>query len=201
MFGAPPIAQLKIIIQGIDPPIWRRMLVPRETVLGDLHHMIQAAFGWWDYHLHEYEVGGLRYGDPFLLDSEGFADDPRVFDESDVRLYDFLRDAPPFRYRYDFGDDWHHGVEIEDLLAREVERKYPACVDGARSRPPEDVGGVRGYAEFLRVFHDPQDPEHKAMRRWAGRGFHPEKFNLVKTNKDVRLAVRRAQRRLRDHGY
>lgn len=200
MLHIPDIAQLKIVIEGIDPPIWRRLLVPRETVLGDLHHMIQAAFGWWDYHLHEFEIGGLRYGDPELLEDGSFEDDPRVFDETGVRLYDFVLDAPPFLDRYDFGDDWHHYIEIEKLLMREEDRKYPACIDGARSRPPEDVGGVGGYAEFLEAFHDPEHEEHKDMVRWAGRGFHPDKFDLEKTNKDVRLAVRRAQRRLREIG-
>jgi hypothetical protein len=123
-----------------------------------------------------------------------------VFDETSVRLYDFVRDAPPFLYRYDFGDDWHHNVEIETLLMRKEDRKYPACIDGARSRPPEDVGGVGGYFEFLEAFQDPEHEEHQDMRRWAGRAFHPEKFDLQKTNKDVRLAVRRAQRRLREVG-
>lgn len=201
MLYGPDIAQIKIVIEGIDPPIWRRLLVPRETVLGDLHHMIQAAFGWWDYHLHEFEIGGLHYGDPELLEDGAFAESPRVFDETGVRLYDFESDAPPFLYRYDFGDGWHHYVEIETLLTRKKDRKYPACIDGARSRPPEDVGGVGGYAEFLEAFHDPEHEEHHDMRRWAGRGFHPEKFDLERTNKDVRLAVRRAQKRLREAGY
>ncbi|MBK1669264.1 hypothetical protein CKO28_14600 [Rhodovibrio sodomensis] len=200
MLHIPGIAQLKIVIEGIDPPIWRRLLVPRETLLGDLHHMIQSAFGWWDYHLHEFEIGGLRYGDAELLEDGAFEEDPRVFDETGVRLYDFAPDAPPFLYRYDFGDDWHHYVEIEKLLMREKDCKYPACIEGARSRPPEDVGGVGGYAEFLEAFHDPEHEDHHDMRRWAGRGFHPEKFDLEKTNKDVRLAVRRAQRR-RNEGW
>jgi hypothetical protein len=63
MLYVPDIAQLKIVIEGIDPPIWRRLLVPRETVLGDLHHMIQAAFGWWDYALSARRVGAPRTHD------------------------------------------------------------------------------------------------------------------------------------------
>jgi len=195
MFETPTIAQLKITVQEIDPPIWRRLLVPRKTTLGELHHMIQAAFGWLDYHLHRFEIGGLRFGDPEMLNADAFEDDTQALPEDEVRLFDFLPGAPPFIYLYDFGDDWHHRVEIETPLLAEPDRKDHACIDGARSRPPEDVGGVHSYSEFLEVFHDPPDPEHADMRRWAGRAFHPEKFDLTKTDRAVRAAVRAAKRR------
>jgi hypothetical protein len=45
MLHIPDIAQLKIVIEGIDPPIWRRFLVQREPVLGDHRHLIQANLG------------------------------------------------------------------------------------------------------------------------------------------------------------
>jgi Plasmid pRiA4b ORF-3-like protein len=195
MFETPTIAQLRITFLDIDPPIWRRLLVPRKTTLGELHHMIQAAFGWLDYHLHQFEIGGLRFGDPDLLNEEAFQDDAHVLPEGDVRLFDFLHGAPPFTYLYDFGDDWHHRIEIETLLLPEPDRKYPACIDGARSRPPEDVGGAQGYANFLAIISDPSHPEYAETRHWAGRAFHPEKFDLAKTDKAVRSAVRAAKRR------
>ena len=94
-----------------------------------------------------------------------------------------------------FGDDWRHRVEIETLLARDPGRKYPACIDGARSCPPEDVGGVHGYADFLDVLGDPTDPQHTALKRWAGRKFHPEAFDLTRTDRAVRSAVSTARRR------
>lgn len=195
MFETPTIAQLRITLLEIDPPIWRRLLVPRTTTLGELHHMIQAAFGWLDYHLHQFEIGGLRFGDPDLLNEDAFEDDAHALPEGDVRLFDFQHGAPPFIYLYDFGDDWRHSIAIEALLLPEPDRKYPACIAGARSRPPEDVGGVHGFADFLAIIGDPAHPEYTGTRRWAGRAFHPEKFDLAKTDKAVRAAVRAAKRR------
>lgn len=195
MFETPTIAQIKVTIVGIEPAVWRRLLVPRKTTLADLHHMIQAAFGWLDYHLHQFEIGGLRFGDPYMLNEDAFDDDAHALDESDVRLFDFAYDAPPFMYIYDFGDNWRHQVEIETLLTPEADRKYPACIDGARSRPPEDVGGTHGHERFLEIIGDRSHPEYADMRRWAGRGFDREKLDLAKTDRAVRSAVRSARRR------
>ena len=58
------VHQLRITIEGIDPPVWRRVLVPSSMTLARLHKVIQELFDWWDYHLHEFEIGGDRYGVP-----------------------------------------------------------------------------------------------------------------------------------------
>jgi len=194
MSEIPTIVQLRITLIGIAPPIWRELLVPQSTTLADLHHIIQAAFGWLDYHLHEFEIGGLRFGDPNLVE-DALEGDSSILPEADVRLCDFVRGALPFVYVYDFGDNWRHAVEIEGRALPDPGRKYPACVGGERSRPPEDVGGVTGYAEFLEIFHDGAHPEHRSHRQWAGRAFAPEAFHLDKTDRAVRSAIRAARRR------
>ncbi|WP_444465259.1 plasmid pRiA4b ORF-3 family protein [Rhodobacter capsulatus] len=105
MFSQRKVAQLNVRLIEIDPPIWRRLLVPSDWTLAKLHRVLQAAFGWTDAHLHEFQIGGLRYGDPDLLD-DGF-DGPRVFDYADVRLLDFLgQPEAVFVYVYDFGDNF-----------------------------------------------------------------------------------------------
>ena len=73
-------------------------------------------------------------------------------------------------------------------------RKYPACIAGARACPPEDVGGTSGYAKFLEAWADPDHEEHRHMRRWAGRSFKPERFDLAQTDQAVRSAVRKARK-------
>jgi hypothetical protein len=190
--------QLRVSLLDIEPAIWRRRLVPRGYTLGQLHRVIQAAFGWWDYHLHEFVIGGLRYGDPTVEDI-GFADDPRLFDEGAVRLRDFSA-APglTFLYVYDLGDNWQHRVELERVVPVTPPPPHAACIDGARARPPEDVGGVPGYHAFLDILADPQHPEHRDTKRWAGGHFDPEWFDRETTDKDVRNALR-ANRRIRLH--
>ena len=79
-----------------------------------------------------------------------------------------------------FGDSWRHWIKIEAQVPLEDGIKYPICVDGARHRPPEDVGGPHGYAEFLKAWCDPTHHEHRAMRTWAGRAFDPEIFDFAK---------------------
>ncbi|MFG1230258.1 plasmid pRiA4b ORF-3 family protein [Xanthobacter autotrophicus NCIMB 11399] len=111
-----------------------------------------------------------------------------------MRLGNFRQEAPPFHYVYDFGDDWHHQIEIETLLVADSDQTYPACIDGARSRPPEGVGGTGGYEDFLEVFADPNHPDHRQMRRWAGRSFDPEGFDLTKTDLAVRQALAKPRR-------
>jgi hypothetical protein len=148
----PNALRVRVTLSEIEPAVWRELVVPWTWHLGQLHLTIQAAFGWWDCHLHEFNIGGLRYGDPVLLEEGAFEDSPRAFDEREVRLLDFDRGFnAAFGYLYDFGDCWRHTLEIEQLLALDVVPKVGACVAGARARPPEDVGGVDGYARFLAI--------------------------------------------------
>ena len=108
--------QLRVSIDRIEPQIWRRLLVPSHFNLRELHLVMQAAFGWTNSHLHEFEIGGLSYGDE-LFDAERDDDDPQVFDETGVRLRDFTREpGTVFRYVYDMGDNWVHTVCLENSL-------------------------------------------------------------------------------------
>ena len=189
-------AQLRIEVASISPPIWRRLIVPLSWNLHQLHLVIQAAFNWWNYHLHEFQIGGLRYGD-LEVEDDGWSDlDARFFDEREVRLADFSNERGiTFGYRYDFGDCWDHIVEIETKLALADSPKHAICVAGARARPPEDVGGKPGYENFLGIISDPEDPEHLEMLTWCGGHFDPEWFDLAIVEKDVRNALRPGVRR------
>lgn len=169
--------RLKVTIDGIRPPIWRRVLVPSDVTLARLHQVIQEMFGWWDYHLHEFEIAGTRYG---IDDGEGWGDPP--LDERRTKLAKVAPNGSRFLYRYDFGDDWEHRIEVEDIVALEPNATYPRCVAGKRACPPEDVGGPWGYAELLRVIADPSDDEHESMVQWSGGSFDPDRCDLLVIN-------------------
>jgi hypothetical protein len=153
--------------------------------------------GWKDAHLHDFEVGGLTYGDTWSLSAERADDDARVHDAQEVRMRDFRREpGVTFTYVYDFGDNWRHTVTLEKLVAATPAPKKASCIDGARCCPPEDVGGTSGYFEFLRVLlaAEPDEAdEQRRMKRWSGGRFDPEKFDLAKTDKAVSNALRRAR--------
>jgi hypothetical protein len=195
LFKDPNALQIKVTMARIEPPIWRRLIVPLSWRLDQLHLAVQAAFNWWDAHLHEFRIGGLRYGD---LESDDMIDayGPRLFDEREVTLRDFDHEpGNAFTYVYDFGDNWRHIVEIEQLLALEPAPKLAACTDGARARPPEDVGSVSGYEAFLEIIADPLHPEHRDMKRWCGGHYDPDWFDLAAVDKDVRNALKPTLRR------
>lgn len=69
------------------------------------------------------------------------------------------------------------------------------CVDGARARPPEDVGGTPGYERFLAILADREHPEYAEMKRWCGGHFDPEWFDLSIVDKDIRKALQPNVRR------
>jgi hypothetical protein len=171
------IYQLKITIDGIKPPVWRRVLVPATVTLAQLHQIIQEAFGWWDYHLHEFTIDGVRYGTD---DGEDWGDPPQ--DERRSRLGNLAAKGGRIRYTYDFGDNWEHTITVDDVLPAEQGTTYPRCIAGKRSRPPEDVGGTWGYAEFLTAIADPDHPEHEQLIEWSGGDFDPEHCDLVDIN-------------------
>ncbi len=194
-YREPNAVQFRVALDEIEPAVWRRLVVPWSWHLGQLHLVLQAAFSWWDCHLHEFRIGGLRDGDPEVEDwgDEGSA---RSFDETQVRLLDFGRSPGlTFAYVYDFGDDWHHTITVEKLLALEFAPRAAACIEGARARPPEDVGGIGNYERFLAIMSDHGDPEHLDTKRWCGGHFDPEWFDLARADKDVRNALKPGVRR------
>jgi hypothetical protein len=196
MFKPVNAVQIRVSLDEITPEIWRRLIVPSYWTLDHLHLGIQAAFNWWNAHLYEFRIGGLRYGDSAYLMDGSFEDTPRVFDHKEVRMSDFEREAV-FTYIYDFGDNWRHRVEIEDFLTLDLLPKQAACTGGARARPPEDVGGTPGYEHFLAILDDESHPEYAETKRWCGGYFDPEWFDLSVADKDLRNALRpNAKRRL-----
>ena len=182
------IYQIKITLDDIRPPIWRRMLLSSNTSLLELHTIIQAVFGWLDYHLHVFKVNGIEYSDPAVEDFGEL----NFEDETKVKLGKLgLREKSKFSYQYDFGDSWDHSLLVEKILPFEKGVKLPRCIAGKRSRPPEDVGGRGGYADFLDAIRDPENEEHDSYLVWAGGAYDPEAFNLEAANAELRQRTQR----------
>ena len=171
------IYQLKIQLRAVRPPVWRRVLVPGEVTLAELHEIIQTAMGWTNSHLHEFDIDGVGYGVP---DPEWGL--PETLDESSARLFRVAQQGSRFRYVYDFGDDWQHDVTVEKVHAPEQGTRYPCCVAGRRACPPEDVGGPWGYEDFLAALADPTHDEHAHWMEWAGGGFDAGDFDVAATD-------------------
>jgi hypothetical protein len=182
--GAAPgsVHRLKVTLLGLRPPVWRRVEVPSDFTLGQMHDVIQIAMGWHDSHLHQFFVGDAVYTDPSTLD--GWDGDD--LDEEDARLAEIApRARRRFRYEYDFGDSWEHEILVEAVEPPEPGTRYPRCVAGKRACPPEDCGGVWGYVDFLEAIADPKHPAHDDMRDWWGGPFDPEAFDQDAVNRQM----------------
>lgn len=179
--SADQIYQLKITLRDSKPPIWRRVLAPGSFSLYKLHQVIQLAMGWTDSHLHQFIINGQYYGIPSSEDWEPMIDERRY-------SLSKIASAPKYKfvYEYDFGDSWEHQILVEAIVPAEAGVKYPVCIKGKRACPPEDIGGVWGYDEFLAAIADPSHSEHEMYAEWIGEDFDPEEFDIDQINDELR---------------
>ncbi len=170
------VYQLRISLKDYVPVIWRRLLVPGGATMAKLHTIFQAAMGWEDYHLHAFEIDGVRYGIP---DSEF---DMTDVDDETVRLAELVGERARFEYQYDFGDDWCHEVIIESVSTIDQVLKFAVCLEGQRSCPPEDIGGAHMYSLVLEAIRDPDHEDHDEYVSWIAPGFDPDAFDPAVIN-------------------
>jgi len=179
------ILQLRIELRHIEPLIWRRLQVPGNYTLWDLHVAIQSAFGWNDSHLHGFRQPDHQdHGSPFGIPMDESDDLAPTLPGWEHRVADILTTANPrLEYEYDFGDGWEHVITLEEVLTAAPGKKYPRCTAGERSGPPDDCGGPGGYESLLETLANPEDPEHASSHVGAAsqkglRGrFDPEAFD------------------------
>ena len=193
---AQEIYQIKVTLLGADPPIWRRLLVPADLTLEQLHDVLQLAMDWENCHMHEFRIGRQRFGKPNPME-EAFGGS-RTASERTARLFSVLgRARAKAVYTYDFGDSWEHQIVVEECLAPEPGRAYPACLAGERRAPPEDCGGLPGFYNLLEAIGDPEHEEHEEILEWLGGGFDPEAFSVDEVNRRFAPLQRRRSKAAR----
>jgi hypothetical protein len=179
------IYRLKITLDGSQPPVWRQVEVPADVTLDVLHVIVQFAMGWEDYHLHEFIVGEDHYGEP---DPEYEMFGQSMKDEVDVTLKEVApKEGSKVTYIYDFGDGWKHTILVEKILPADPSVEYPICTGGQYACPPEDCGGIGGYAALLEALADPEHPEHDELSEWVGEELDPEAFDLDEINEALEV--------------
>ncbi|GAA2631992.1 plasmid pRiA4b ORF-3 family protein [Streptomyces vastus] len=173
------VHKIKVALRDSQPPIWRRLEVPSGSTLRELHDIIQAAFGWEDYHMWAFETGQDRYG----VADRGLG----IRSAASKRLDQVAPSTGNrLRYTYDFGDDWEHDILVEDVTGPEPGTSYPRCLTGRRACPPEDSGGVWGYEYLIEILADPRHEEHEDRLEWLGLDsadqFDPAAFDAAQVN-------------------
>jgi len=162
------VYRFKITLRDSNPAIWRRFET-KDVTLEVLHELIQTAMGWTNSHLHQFEIADARYTDPrFMMDD---FDDFGAIDYSGMRVSDLVSEHGAILrmgYEYDFGDGWQHEVVLEKVTEPEPGTRYARCIDGERACPPEDVGGVYGFADYVEAITNPNHSEHDDFLEWNG---------------------------------
>ena len=163
------IARMKITLQHMPRPVWRRVEVPLTIRLEDLHDVIQTVMPWDRFHLWQFSVGRevnfigpTPFGDPVELFG---SEDIDCGDSTLADACEYLTASATFTYHYDFGVGWIHKIKIESLGDPQPDVGYPRLIKAMRRCPPEDVGGPWGYREFLDA-KDPDDPNQESYMEW-----------------------------------
>ncbi|WP_394751917.1 plasmid pRiA4b ORF-3 family protein [Crenothrix sp.] len=175
------IYQLKITLNDSKPPIWRRVLVASNINLSVFHKVIQIVMGWTDSHLHQFVAGQVFYAPPY---DDDFGMECK--DESKYKLSQLLKkEKDKIIYEYDFGDSWRHKIELEKILPYDAKTVFPSCIKGKLACPPEDCGGVWGYADLLETLTETDNPDREELLHWLGEKFEPDYFNITEINAEL----------------
>ena len=143
---------IKVTLLGTSPPVWRRMLVPRDITLRNLHRTLQTVMGWTNSHLHQFVLQRQKFSDP------RYRVGTKVADENRTTLGELIWTVGArLLYEYDFGDGWQHELLLEEVLLGD-ESFQQVCVAGKRCCPPEDCGGPQGFDELLEALQDANHP-------------------------------------------
>lgn len=197
--------QIKISLIGSKPLVWRRVIVPADVTFRRLHDVIQFSMGWMDYHLYEFDFPQEKLR--ITNDEESYAEykfysakykgkkltateDPhgivariletKIRQPQTIKIDKYLVEYRNIDYVYDFGDYWRHKIELEQTID-DYQFGYPTCLAGEGNCPPEDVGGLGGYEEFLEAWNNTKHPEHQEMVAWAEEQNYRE-FDINWTN-------------------
>lgn len=128
--------RLKVRLLGVTPMVWRRLEVPTATTLQEVHGVIQVAMGWEGVHLFLFELRAADYGHHMVASRSAAVTLDALA----------LRRGEKLRYVYDMGDYWEHELRVEGFSEPSASARYPRCVGGSGTCPPEDCGGPHGYS-------------------------------------------------------
>ncbi len=181
------IYQIQIALREFKPKIWRRILIPSDILLSDFHKVIQTTMGWTNSHLHQFIKNRTFYSVKHP-DDDMYSDMDNVdYKKKKTRISELLStEKDKIIYEYDFGDGWEHDIILEKILPFDGKIKYPICVTGKMNCPPEDCGGVWGYADILDILKQPDHEEYESFIEWLGDEFDPMYFDEVEINELLR---------------
>ncbi|RCW46659.1 MULTISPECIES: plasmid pRiA4b ORF-3 family protein [unclassified Halanaerobium] len=185
-------AVLKVELELGKYEAWRKVIVPLSYTFRELHNVLQKLYNWQDYHLHEFFVYSEEKDDTknwnhgeyhrngykailnLTINQDNLEynkyelnyqdEDFELAVENEVKLKDVL--PARIKYIYDYGDNWQHYLETEKII-EDYKSNQPTFLEGDGTAPPEDVGGVGGFDEFMQIISNPEHEDYESMLEWA----------------------------------
>ena len=198
MFIGPMKREYHIRIKLNNAPvnIWRELVVPSNITLEMLAHVLIGAMGWEHKHMYQYYAKDNVYylnnrelkrsNDSFL----GFMPKIRYKSSEKTSLEMVLQPkGERLKFEYDFGDSWIHDLWVKG--ARDYAPNEEPVIKLLKAHgecPPEDCGGVWGYADILEMNKKKRKTdEEKEQLEWYGipKNFDPETCDLERLQGDV----------------
>jgi hypothetical protein len=126
-----------------NPEISRTIQIRGDQTLEDLHHAIFDAFGRFDEHIYEFQLGkgpndpkGKRY----VLRAEQDEGENVAGDVANTTIGSLgLKVEQAFGYWFDFGDDWWHQINVVSIDDKAPKGKYPKVVKRVGKSPPQYI--------------------------------------------------------------
>ncbi len=178
--GDGSVVQLRVELEGMTTPVWRRLLVSSRATLLELHGVLQRSFGQDDSAPHQFVIDGISFFDP------GGGDDPaHATDQNDLRWL-ALGHGSRLLHEVETGDlPWRLIVTVEQRLPRLVGQRLPWCIEGQGASPPDDCDGPARYRELLAALNAPLDPRAAELRQWLPEDFDPEFVDITAINAEL----------------
>lgn len=183
---------IDITFEDLHPRVWRRVVLPANATFNRLHETIQHITNFQSilepYHYFAFPIDGL-----FITNNEAILEEykgksyagGKVRVANRIKIDNYLEEHKQLTYTYDFGDDWHLTIELQEIV-EDYYFGYPTLLAFEGTAPPEDVGGPGGYEHFLSVMHDPTHPEHEHLQNWAQmQRYKPTDITSINSNLKV----------------
>ncbi len=193
----PVIYQLKIAILGVEPQIWRQLLIRGDMTFKKLSDAICNILSWTGYSQYYFAVMdgatdvGIRLPSS-VENSECFSN----FELSPGEKMLYI-------YKYGDGNDWTVEITFEKFVPIDQNLQYPHCAAGGLAGPPERCGGPDAYQ---RAYYYLSRQKSRGSKTSTGkmsrlekdwyrenyRFFDPDQFDLNEANR--KLSQRKLKR-------
>lgn len=200
---------IRIFLKDTELLIWRRIIIPSDITFKTLHDIIQLSMGWRDNYLYDFNIAEeklrvtgdeeaiseyeryskmklTKKNDPYGYVAKMLEITPKL--SSKIKIDEYLTNYKNIEYIYDFGDYWKHQIILEEIL-KNYENDYPLCIDGEGACPPEDIGGITEYEQFLEIINDKTHSEYQDLKEWADGKEYQYNFDIESTNRKMKNCI------------